>query len=175
MYCPRCAAQNMDDARFCRACGADISLVPQALVGQLPEALYDAGASRVETRRERRRRLRNTENATVEKGIEGLIIAVGWLLVSLSVRAFAPAGRLWFFWLLIPAFISFAGGISALVRARRRQRENALNAMPSGGALHTGARLDAFPSRGHTSEIVQPTSITEGTTRHLVGRDENLR
>ena len=39
MFCPKCAAQNADDAKFCRACGTDISLVPQAVTGQLAERL----------------------------------------------------------------------------------------------------------------------------------------
>ena len=38
MFCPKCASQNVDGAHFCRACGANISLVPQALTGQFPVA-----------------------------------------------------------------------------------------------------------------------------------------
>ena len=38
MFCPKCAAQNLDGASFCRVCGANVSLIPQALSGQLPEA-----------------------------------------------------------------------------------------------------------------------------------------
>ena len=35
MFCPKCATQNLDGASFCRTCGANISLVPQALTGQM--------------------------------------------------------------------------------------------------------------------------------------------
>ncbi len=38
MFCPKCATQNVDGASFCRSCGANISLIPQALSGQLPTA-----------------------------------------------------------------------------------------------------------------------------------------
>ena len=38
MFCPKCATQNLDGASFCRACGANISLVPQALTGQMANA-----------------------------------------------------------------------------------------------------------------------------------------
>jgi hypothetical protein len=31
MYCPKCAAQNETEMKFCRACGQDLSLVSQAL------------------------------------------------------------------------------------------------------------------------------------------------
>ncbi|MGI9105935.1 MAG: zinc-ribbon domain-containing protein, partial [Pyrinomonadaceae bacterium] len=37
MYCPKCGTQNVDDASFCRGCGANVSLIPQALDGRLPE------------------------------------------------------------------------------------------------------------------------------------------
>ncbi|MFN2482444.1 MAG: zinc-ribbon domain-containing protein, partial [Pyrinomonadaceae bacterium] len=43
MFCPKCAAHNLDEAKFCRACGADISLVPQALTGQLAPVGEDLG------------------------------------------------------------------------------------------------------------------------------------
>ena len=42
MFCPRCAADNSDDAKYCRACGADIHLVPQALTGLLPAEVTEA-------------------------------------------------------------------------------------------------------------------------------------
>jgi len=37
MFCPKCATQNVDGAHFCRSCGANISLVPQALTGQIAQ------------------------------------------------------------------------------------------------------------------------------------------
>ena len=37
MYCPTCAAQNVDNAQFCRACGADISFLSQAMTRPEPE------------------------------------------------------------------------------------------------------------------------------------------
>ncbi|HEX9918011.1 MAG TPA: zinc-ribbon domain-containing protein, partial [Pyrinomonadaceae bacterium] len=39
MYCPKCGTQNTDDASFCRGCGANVSLVPQALAGHMPETI----------------------------------------------------------------------------------------------------------------------------------------
>ena len=57
MFCPKCAAQNIDGAKFCRVCGANISLVPAALSGQLPTAegnRRDARHSRSRARRQAR-------------------------------------------------------------------------------------------------------------------------
>ena len=42
MFCPKCATQNIDGASFCRACGANISLIPQALSGQLPQVTEES-------------------------------------------------------------------------------------------------------------------------------------
>ena len=37
MYCPNCAA-TIDGVKFCRSCGSNVSLVPQAMSGQLPQS-----------------------------------------------------------------------------------------------------------------------------------------
>lgn len=37
MFCPKCAAQNVDGAKFCRACGEDIVAALQQLTGSLPD------------------------------------------------------------------------------------------------------------------------------------------
>ncbi len=41
MFCPRCAAQNLDDAKFCRACGTNLESIALALSGRYLPA--DAG------------------------------------------------------------------------------------------------------------------------------------
>ena len=41
MFCPKCAAQNLDGTSFCRVCGANISMIPQALSGELQQAQED--------------------------------------------------------------------------------------------------------------------------------------
>ena len=45
MYCPNCAAQIEDTQKYCRSCGANVSLVSQALKGILP-GNDDAGVYR---------------------------------------------------------------------------------------------------------------------------------
>jgi hypothetical protein len=167
--------QNVDDARFCRACGADISLIPQALTGHLPERYVapstDGG---LESRGERRRRRKEKEKEppTVEKGVESVIVGVGFTLVALSIWLFAPAGQFWFFWLLIPAFLCYGEGVSTIMRARRERQ----HALPPYAALMNelprASRFDQLPPRD-TSEIrTPPSSVTEGTTRHLDAIDK---
>ena len=77
MFCPRCAAQNVDDAKFCRACGADISLVPQALTGQLAEGLA-AGQAGAEEHRKRRG---EGEVPRLEKAVSTMATGVAFILI----------------------------------------------------------------------------------------------
>jgi hypothetical protein len=37
MFCPNCSAE-IEGVKYCRSCGANVSLIPQALTGQLPVA-----------------------------------------------------------------------------------------------------------------------------------------
>jgi len=56
MFCPKCAAKNLEGASFCRVCGANISLIPGALSGQLPQVRQDDDVDEglCSTRRRRR-------------------------------------------------------------------------------------------------------------------------
>ena len=38
MYCPRCATQNLDGSKFCRACGTNLETIAIALAEQLDPA-----------------------------------------------------------------------------------------------------------------------------------------
>ena len=165
MYCPKCGTNNLEGAKFCRACGSDISLVPQAMTGRLPEYPPAEPDAEAETHGRHRRR-RPRKEPTIEEGIKSVFIGIGFLLVALSVALFAPAGRLWWFWMLIPAFASLGGGVAGIMRAKRQQ-SYPLPAGPTTPALPPPARVSALPSR-NTGEIVSPPpSVTEGTTRRL--------
>ena len=173
MFCPKCAAQNVDDARFCRACGADISLVPQALGGNLPVARYDANEE-VDERRARRHRKKREgkEPPTVEKGVQSILSGVGFVLVSFAVFFFAPAGRIWFFWLFLPAFFMFGEGIAAIMRAKREQSDR-LPAAHTYEAVPPPRRVSELPA--HDPSAYVPPSVTENTTRHLGVRDDRVK
>ena len=155
MYCPNCATQNAEDTKFCRSCGSNLSLVPQALTGRLPEAT----SSR---RRHRNRHHEDDGPPSVANGITKAFMGVGFLLVSFGAFFFAPAGKIWWFWLLIPAFAMLGKGVAEIVAARY------------GPNLTQGPIRSAIPPVASTGELPRgneahfpPPSVTEQTTRQL--------
>lgn len=56
MFCPRCAQQNSDDAKFCRACGENLKVIGQAMTRRLPVVLAGKLDEYLERRNERLRR-----------------------------------------------------------------------------------------------------------------------
>jgi zinc ribbon protein len=156
MFCPKCATQNMEGAHFCRSCGANISLIPQALSGQLPTASSDEGLSR----KERRRRHRD-HPPSFSDGVQSIVMGFGFMAVAIALALFGrPIGaQVWWFWMLLPAFGMLGRGISEVVRA------NQLKATQQ--QLPYTAPRESLPANT-TSELRAPVaSVTEGTTRHL--------
>jgi hypothetical protein len=163
MYCPNCATPNADDTKFCRSCGSNLSLVPQALTGQLPEASSHR-LSRRESRRERRLR-RDFEHggpATLANGITKTFTGFGFLLVAFAIFAFMPSGHYWWFWLLIPAFATLGKGVAEIVSAR--YSTPTLNGAPQ-TRISPPTPVAEIPQR--SEPFYPPSSVTEQTTRQL--------
>ena len=163
MFCPKCAAQNADDAKYCRACGADISLVPQAITGHLAERLAaDEGRGAKHGRRHR-------GTPSVDHAVRQMFMGLAFIFVAFSVLFFVPAGRHWWFWMLLPAFGMLGSGVGAYMRVREDQRRLAPPAFtPAPAAINAPPRGADLPPRRDTEELLQPpASVTEGTTRHL--------
>ena len=166
MFCPKCATQNVDGASFCRSCGANISLIPQALTGQLPKA----DAPQWMDRYSRRRYYRGETG--IEEAIRGITMGVAFAVVALLVARFAPAGNIWWFWLLIPSAGCFAKGFAQLARVRNAKNQSATSAQAQ-AQLNTVRQPDLAAPK--TGELMTPVpSVTEGTTRHL-GVDQQNR
>ncbi|HEX8144926.1 MAG TPA: zinc ribbon domain-containing protein [Pyrinomonadaceae bacterium] len=165
MYCPTCGTNNLDGARYCRSCGVDISLVPQALTGRLPQQ-EPPPAPVPEGRRGRRER----GEPSLDKAVKSIFMGVGFLVVAI-VLAFMPMGRAWWFWMFIPAFTMLGGGVAEWMRVKQTQpQQPALpraSMQPQMPPPPARAQEPQLPRRNTAELIMQPPSVTEGTTRHL--------
>jgi zinc-ribbon domain len=152
MFCPKCATQNLDGASFCRTCGANISLVPQALTGQI----VTPQAEDVVEGRGRRKRSREV---TLDQSFKNIFMGVAFLLVSI-VLSRSGMGQGWWFWLMVPAFSMMGTGIAQYIRVKDREKHASLVAPPHVRSFDTPLR--------NPDELMSPVpSVTEGTTRHL--------
>jgi zinc-ribbon domain len=160
MFCPKCATQNLEGASFCRVCGANISLVSQALTGQMvqpqtqPEELVDENCSP-------RRRGRPL---TLEVAFKNMFMGVAFLIIAIALSR--SIGAAWWFWMLIPAFSIMGKGIAQFVRVKERDKRAAMMPPQMSGMHPMQTAPPVLPRR--TDELRPPVpSVTEGTTRHL--------
>jgi hypothetical protein len=164
MFCPKCATQNADDARFCRGCGTDISLVPQAVSGALAERM---AAADDDTRHGRRRRHRGGGPPTIEGAVKNVFMGIAFALVAFAIVTRMPGGFTWGFWLLLPAAAMFSKGVGSYLRLlEERNRLVPPAHTPTYTAVPPPRPASALPPRD-TGEMIPPPSVTEGTTRHL--------
>lgn len=164
MYCPKCAAP-IDGVKFCRACGANVSLVPQALSGQLP-----APAREQDEMCGRHYQRRDKKNLTIENVTSTFFTGLAFLFVSFAVRTYAPAGRIWWFWLLIPAFAMIGEGIGKYLKLREQQRQSSAPYFPPAAPPYQPAMPPAPAAELNaptTSGLAAPSSVVEHTTRQL--------
>jgi hypothetical protein len=149
MYCPRCAEQNLDDAKFCRACGANVSLVPQALTGSLPPALA------VDTEKR-------------ANGVKYTIISMGLLVVAVAVLLLAPPNDGWvfFFLTMVAACIMFGVAVGEFVSAGHGQHHTG-NAGGETSELEAKEAPAELPPARETASMIPPASVAESTTRNL--------
>jgi hypothetical protein len=160
MFCPKCATQNLEGASYCRSCGANISLVPQALSGQLPQTQTD------EVDIGRRGRKRYGRELTLDRAFKSAFMGIAFLLISIAL-SFSPMGRGWWFWMLIPAFSMMGSGIAQYIRLKEQERRALGGANFKQPQMPAPRRVEAFPARSTGELMATPPSVTEGTTRHL--------
>ncbi len=166
MYCPRCAVQNLDDAKFCRACGADIRLVPQALQGTLP-APWDGPRKDKPAKHGKEK---HRAPATLDAALKDIFTGFGLLIIFL-IGLFVFHGAFWVtVWFIIPALSSMGEGIGKLIRARQEQTRLAAAPLYDSESFRPApfAPVVKELSSPDTTEIVKThASVTEVTTRHL--------
>jgi hypothetical protein len=160
MFCPKCAAQNVDGASFCRVCGANISLVPQAISGAIgPSNQNDMGDISDRARRRAGRR-----EPGLDQSMKNLFMGFAFLLVALGL-AYSSKG--WWIWMLIPAFSMMGTGVAQCMRFREREKQRLGNSPIAASPLRSQTPINSLPARATGELVPPPPSVTEGTTRHL--------
>ena len=157
MYCPKCAAENNDDTKFCRACGTNLSLVPQAIAGRLPDP--DSTEIQICTHQHSR--------PSIASGITKIFMGAAFLIIAIGAWFSGYGG--WGLLTLIPAFGLLGSGVADIVSAKYEQ-----NRLPGNAAIPE-ARLTNELTLQSFSETLPP-SVTEHTTRQLdreTGRAQN--
>ncbi|MDQ2856287.1 MAG: hypothetical protein M3R68_08160, partial [Acidobacteriota bacterium] len=146
----------------------NISLVPQALSGQVPQAPSREDG---DYRGRRRKRGKDIGAPSLEKGIVNVFAGLGFLVAALAIMYKFPGGIFWGWSFFFPAFDRLGRGIATLIAVRKQ----AASLPPGQSQMYIGPpqQSSGTPSLAElrarrTGELVsQPASVTEGTTRHL--------
>jgi hypothetical protein len=162
MYCPRCAAQNLDDAKFCRGCGTNLETIALALSGRLPVRSEDDEYS-------------GKDWLTIRHdGVQKIIKAIGLLgaalLIGAALGLFSDTNDWIIIWLIFVGWmaawgvISLVSGIGSLtearfVRSRMEQSPSPLSLPDRNTEFVTGQLTP--------SHLAVPVSVTENTTKSL--------
>ena len=160
MFCPKCATQNLEGASFCRSCGANISLIPQALNGQMQQPEIEENQGICRTRKGR--------VLTLDQAFKNIFMGIAFLIVSIALSRTIGAG--WCFWMLLPAFSLMGTGVAQYIRLRDQEKREVFAKPPAAKTFSNRATppLQRNLSAPHTGELMAPVpSVTEGTTRHL--------
>ena len=165
MYCPKCGQQQMaDNTRFCSRCGLPIDGLGQWLAGEAPPAQRDIGlAVAVSPRRK-----------GIRRGAKIMFLSAVLTPLFLIMGIIADAGEP-----LIFPFLLFVAGLAVIlysvifkeksITTTTQTRTASLGSSLGANALPQPSQTWA-PSRAaavRTSELAQPPSVTENTTKLL--------
>lgn len=161
MFCPECAAQNLEPAKFCRVCGTNLEVVSLALAAiQNPaeNAIEGSGSqSGKDERLERKREaLRHTLQGAMLFLMSALVAGVGFL-VAKDLMGWLVLWSIFFGWIAVWGTFLFGSGLSTLLESKF---------MPA--RKSTDLTNSISPKQPTIS--LPPLSVTERTTRHLEER-----
>ena len=159
MFCPQCAAQNTDDAKFCRACGTGLKAVALALTGK-----FSPSGDWLEKYAESK-----------HKVIKGVILLGAALLVgavpALFLGVIFPLVMLWtvfFGWMAGWGIVSLASGVGEMVESktmlRQTKRFDGGLATTEPSELTSAAQGQRMLDDVAGANPYPPLSVTEHTT-----------
>lgn len=173
MFCPNCGTKNPDNGKFCRKCGADIGVVGKALSGKIGSHEIEKALDESE---KKGKRGKNPDDIFAE-GIKEFFGGLGFVVVALILFFTGMlGGKVWWFWLLIPAGFMIGNGVANVLKSKRMEKRLTVAAAQTQNTLDQPKENAALPptqteyvapeSRYRTGDLVPP-SVTEQTTRHL--------
>ena len=193
MFCPQCGSTQSDELKFCKACGANLYAVRQAVATQETGEKFNWNktwvaemfmsskeAVRLQAELERLQGLTpevkryNEIKAGVITGFVGLALALflavlmqGIILSgNVSPGAAEILSRLWVAGVL-PLFVGVAIIINGLFVSKKLVEIAGQGAQAGPNTLQSGAEPNALRSADTTEFIPSGLSVTEETTRHL--------
>lgn len=160
MYCPRCAAQCIDDAKFCRACGTDLKAVGLALA---KGGKGEVKSPKVEKNWAEKR------GKGVRDAVAGATLLGATLLIGLAFSLFSDHPDqmiIWagiFGWMACWGVISVASGLGAIMQAASMSNMESKTVLPQPvDEPVTVPDTDPLDSRSSPA-----LSVAENTTRSL--------
>jgi hypothetical protein len=105
---------------------------------------------------------------SVDSAATSFFTGIGFIVASVAILLYAPAGDLWWWAFLIAAFPMMGQGVGEYLRWKEHQRKltSPIKSEPYPVVQQSPAQA-ATLSAPTTSELVKPSSVTEHTTRHL--------
>jgi zinc ribbon protein len=175
MYCPRCATQNLEGAKFCRACGTNLETVALALAQQLDPAQLDnktptkhkAAKNKLEKRSEGLTKIVRATGMIGASGLVGAALALfsgkpDWIIIWMIFAG----------WLACLGVIAFVSGIADLIESRftpAHAGPRAVETVSQTTPLRSGDDQEILPP-SPIPKLSIPSSITEHTTELLNGQ-----
>jgi hypothetical protein len=143
MYCPKCGAQNIAEAKFCRLCGTAFQVL--ANPAQALPVVPNYG-----------------------RAFPPLFIGIGFLIIAV-ISIFSHHGFFW--WLIFPAISLLSKGMGCSMQMGPAPHYNALPQSPrplndTNSQQIPPASYSNVRARP-TGQLVPPPSVTENTTRLL--------
>jgi len=195
MLCPRCSSNQSDDVKFCKSCGANLQAVREALEFRgnkfewgdtwLAE-MFRSGQAAEMRKLEMERRMGITPEVKryneIKAGVITSSVGVGvaiflfvfmqGLLNVVSPEAAQILAHVWIAG-VIPFFVGLALIVNGLVVSKRMAEIQELE-MRKANLLDDETAAQRALRPADTNEFI-PTgfSVTEQTTRHLAGSEQN--
>jgi hypothetical protein len=173
MYCPRCATQNLDGAKFCRACGSNLETVALALAQQLDPIHTDNDAATKPNAGENKLEKRRDGMAKIVLGL-GLVSASALVGAALALFSNKPDWIIiWMIfagWMACWGVVSLVAGIAALIESsftpHRSKQIAGKTVSPTTTPLQSKGDHELL-SPSTNPKLTPPSSITEHTTELL--------